>query len=188
MNRMNVTSETGIGTVKISAGYNHHGCKPLIELTDSLWSKNKPMLFWRHSIKNTGRMAFEDVKAYLLMDFDIGGPNSYKDDSGQYDPEKGIMTVWDENHLFVQLTGNPKPSAGEVSTPVKLVIDETRRDLGKHLEMGPRDIVIGLQWNLGNIDLGEIATVDVALVSAVSLDEVRDLTQDAWSLFDRKMR
>ena len=185
---MTVTAEAGIGTAKISTKYSHHGCNPLLEFTDSLWSKNKPMLLWRHTIENSGRMAIEDVKTYLLMDFDIGGPNSYKDDNGQYDPTNGVMTVWDENLLFVQLTGNPKPSAGEVSTPVKLVVDETGRDLGKYLEMGPRDIVVGLQWDVGNIGIGEIATVDVSIVSALSLDEVRDLTQEAWNLYDRKMR
>jgi len=188
MNRMIVTSEKAVGDVKITAGYNHYGCKPLIEFTDRLWSKNKPMLFWRHSIRNTGRMTFEDVKAYLLMDFDIGGPNSYKDDCGRYDSERGTMTLWDDSLLFVQITGNPVPTIGEVSTPVKMVVDETRRDLGKYLEMGPRDIVAGLQWNLGNLDVDQRVTVDVALVSALSLDEVKDLTQDAWSLFDRKMQ
>lgn len=188
MNRMTVNAEEEIGRLEVRSGYNYFGCNPLIELIDTLWSKNKPLLFWRRSIRNACDEVFEDVKTYLLMDFDIGGPNSYKDDSARFDPEKRTMTVWDENLLFVQLTGKPIPSSGEVSSPVKLVVDETNRDIGKFLEMGPRDIMVGLQWDLGNIDCGETATVDMALVSALSLDEVNDLTQEAWSIYDRKMR
>jgi len=185
---MSVSLKQEAGAVMIVSEYSHHGCTPLVVARDKLWSKNKPLLFWRHSLTNNGRMPLEDTRAYLLMDFDIGGPKSYKDDMGRYDPELGIMTIWDENPLFVQLAGRPKPSAGEVSTPVKLMIDETRRDLGKYLEMGPRDIVVGLQWNLGDLDIGETTTIDVVLSSADNLEEVNDLTENAWGLYDRKMR
>ncbi len=188
MSKMNVTSESETGTVTVSMGYNHFGCAPLVNLTDTLWSKNKPMLLWRHSIRNSGRMPFEDVRSYLLMDFDIGGPKSYKDDLGKYDPEHGTMTAWDENLLFARLTSRQPPDKGGISTPVKMVVDSTRRDLTDVLEMGPRDIVVGLQCNLGDIDVGESKVIDVALVSAVSLDEVKDLTREAWGLYDRKMR
>jgi hypothetical protein len=188
MNRMTIKAEKEIGSAKILTGYSHHGCNPLVQFEDLLWSKNRPVLLWAHSVKNCGRHPFEDLKTYLLMDFDIGGPKSYKDDMGRYDTSTGLMTVWDDSPLFVQLSGRPMPSAGEVSTPVKLVIDEKRRDLGGHIEMGPRDIVVGIQWNFGDITVSEKVTADVIIASALSLDEVGRLVPEAWGFYDRKMR
>jgi hypothetical protein len=185
---MIIEEEAGQGRTRIRASFQDKGYSPLIELEDTLWSWNKPYLFWSHSVRNTTKLELEDLRMYLLMDFDINGPKSYKDDMGRYDSDTGHMTVWDEEHLYVTMSSQPRPDSWDISSPIKMEVDEVRRDLKGTLEMGPQDIVVGLQWNLGNIQPGGIAKVDVTIVSAEGLGEVRDLTQTAWELFDKKMR
>ena len=187
-NKMKIEAESGEGSAKVRASFHDKGYTPLIELEDTLWSRNKPFLLWCHSVKNTTDQVIRDLRVYLLMDFDINGPQSYKDDMGRYDPKTGHMTVWDEENLHVQIASRPLPDSWDISSPVKLKVDETHRDLKRNLEMGPRDIVVGLQWNLGDIQPGEKAKVDVTIASAVGLGEVSGLTQTAWDLFDKKMR
>ena len=188
MNKMEIDSEKKPGTLFVKSGYKHGGQNPLVEFEDTLWSRNVPILLWRHKMKNATQWSINDLRMYLLMDFDIGGPKSYKDDLGKYDPSTGQLTIWDDSDLFVQIVSRPSPDSWDVSTPVKLSVDEAHRDLKRNLEMGPRDIVVGLQWNLGDIQPGENASVDVAMASATGLGEVSGLTQDVWDLFDKKIR
>ncbi|MHA1907008.1 MAG: hypothetical protein ACW98Y_06925 [Candidatus Thorarchaeota archaeon] len=185
---MTIREESEQGKTRILASFHDKGYSPFIELEDTLWSWNKPILLWSHAVRNTTDLVLKDLRTYLVMDFDINGPKSYKDDMGKYDPETGYMTVWDEEHLYVKMSSRPLPDSWDISSPVKMIIDESHRDLKGTLEMGPRDIVVGLQWNLGDIQPGEKAEVDVVIASAEGLGEVRDLMQNAWDLFDKKMQ
>ncbi len=178
----------GKGIARIRSSFQENGYSPFLELEDTIWSWNKPLLFWRHAVRNTTNQEIDDFRMYLLMDFDINGPESYKDDMGRYDPETGHMTVWDENRLYVKMSSRPQPDSWDISSPVKLKVDEIHRDLKRTLEKGPQDIVVGLQWNLGNIQSGESAKVDVAIAAADGLGEVRDLMHVAWDQFDMKMQ
>ncbi|MDF1538390.1 MAG: hypothetical protein P1Q69_05765 [Candidatus Thorarchaeota archaeon] len=183
-----MSSEKKPGTLLVKSGYRHRGQNPLVQFEDALWSRNVPILLWRHTARNTTEQSINDLRMYLLMDYDIGGPKSYKDDLGKYDPTTGQLTVWDDSDLFVQLVSRPSPDLWDLSTPVKMKVDEARRDLKGNLEIGPRDIVVGLQWNLGDIQPGKSASVDVAMASAIGLGEVSGLTRDVWDLFDKKIR
>jgi hypothetical protein len=188
MDRMKIEEVPEQGKTTITARYLDAISSPFLEFVDILWSWNKPYLLWSHSVKNTTNQVIEDLRAYLVMDFDINGPKSYKDDMGRYDPETGYLTVWDEEHLYVKMSSRPFPDLWDISTPVKLKVDEEHRDLKGILENGPRDIVVGLQWNLGDIQPGDSAKVDVVIASAEGLGEVRDLTLSAWDQYDKKMR
>ncbi len=142
----------------------------------------------RHKTANIGASRVEDLKLHSFFDFDIGGPTSYKDDIGVYDPERGVIMAYDGTRLFVAMTSRPQPDRWEISTPLKLKVTPNRRDLKNNLELGPKDIATGLQWNLGNIEPGESKSVDIVLVSAVSQDETSKLLESAWKLFARKIR
>ena len=98
------------------------------------------------------------------------------------------MLVYDGNPLHVALASRPKADRWEISTPVKLRIDEESRDLKNNLELGPQDVATGLQWNLGDIEPNESKTVDIVLTSATNLEQVKTLIPQGWSLFDKKIR
>ncbi len=153
-----------------------------------LWSYNKPILLMRHTTTNVGSSRIEDLKLHSFFDFDVGGPTSYKDDIGVYDPERGVIMAYDATKLSVAMTSRPHPDRWEISTPLKLKVTPIRRDLKNNLELGPKDIATGLQWNLGNIELGESKSVDIVLVASVSQDETSSLLENAWSLVARKIR
>jgi hypothetical protein len=142
----------------------------------------------RHRTTNVTDKPIEDLRIYNFMDFDVGGPASYKDDKAVYDPETGIMIVYDGNPLHVALASRPKANRWEISPPTKLRIDEVSRDLQNNLELGPKDVATGLQWNLGNLEPSESKSVDIVLTSATSLKEVKTLIPQGWSLFDKKIR
>jgi hypothetical protein len=194
-------SSTEISTISIASHQSQDGAvhvvldhspfegeSPIVRLDIRVWSYNKPIMLVRYSITNLSKRMVEDMKLYSIMDFDVGGPMSYKDDTGSFDLESGTICAYDQSQLCVAMTSRPRPDAWEISSPTKLRIDEENRDLSKNLELGPVDIATALQWNLGNLDPGQVGEVDVVLSAEKSLDKVKALMPKAWSLFSKKIR
>ncbi|MFX1369865.1 MAG: hypothetical protein ACFFAY_14815 [Promethearchaeota archaeon] len=162
--------------------------EPYLRFDIDLWSYNKPTLLIRHKTTNVGDLVVEDLKVYHMMDFDIGGPMSYKDDVGLFDVETGLMRVFDTSSIGVALSSRPAPQGWEIAPPTQLRIDPDCRDLRNNREFGPMDIATALQWNLGDLKPDEAKTVDLAIVATASLDELDTLMKEAWKLFKRKVR
>jgi len=161
---------------------------PKVQSDIKAWSHNTPILLVRYSATNLGKMPIENLKLYYIMDLDVGGPASYKDDVGTYDPESGIMYACDNNPLCVAMTSRPEPDAWEISSPTQIRIDEESTDLSKNLRYGPKDIATALQWNLGTLDSGQGRVVDVVLSASNSLNGAKLLLPSAWELFKKKIR
>jgi hypothetical protein len=164
------------------------GDLPKARFEIKVWSHNTPILLVRYTATNLSKKPLGNMKLYCIMDFDIGGPSSYKDDVGTYDPSSDIMFACDDNPLCVAMTSRPKPDAWEISSPMQIRIDEESSDLSKNLKYGPKDIATALQWNLGNLDSGEKHTVNVVLAAGSSSDEVKALLPTVWELFDKKIQ
>jgi hypothetical protein len=164
------------------------GEQPKARFEIKVWSHNTPILLVRYTATNLSKKPLENMKLYCIMDFDIGGPSSYKDDVGTYDIGSDIMFACDDNPLCVAMTSRPKPDAWEISSPMQIGIDEESSDLSKNLKYGPKDIATALQWNLGNLDSGEKHTVNVVLAAGSSSDGVKVLLPTAWELFDKKIQ
>ena len=169
----------------------HKPLKPteeVLDLTIELWSYNKPIMLVRHTTENVGKNPVQDVRLYNLMDFDIGGPESYKDDIGEYDPGTETLLVWDSSLLSAAIGSKPTPDRWEISSPVKLKVKNDRRDLTINLHLGPKDIATGLQWNLGDLNPGDRKSIDFILVSAASKNDIAGLLSEGWDLYHRKMQ
>jgi hypothetical protein len=183
------SEEVGKGTLNVSLNHS-----PLLDgmitarMDINIWCHNKPIMLIRHRTTNVTDKTIEDLRLYNFMDFDVGGPASYKDDKAIYDPETGFMLVYDGNPLHVALASRPKADRWEISPPTKLRIDEESCDLMNNLELGPKDVATGLQWNLGKLRPSESKSVDLVLTSATSLEKVKTLIPQGWSLFDKKIR
>ena len=163
------------------------GC-PVVRLEIEVWSQNKPFMLIRHKITNLSENIIEDLKLYNLMDFDVGGPASYKDDIGVYDENTRTISVFDDTPLCVAMASKPGPDAWEIEAPSKLMVDSENRDLKMNLELGPKDVATGLQWNHGSLGSHEYKSVDIVLVSASNLEEARTLINSSWDLFKKKIR
>ena len=161
---------------------------PAIRVDLQIWSYNKPIMLMQHRTTNVSEQTIKDMKLFEFMDFDVGGPASYKDDKGVYDPKTGLMLVYDGNPLLVGVVSRPDPDRWEISPPTKLLINEDTPDLRNNTKLGPMDVATGLQWNLGDLEPGESKSVDITIASATSLDEVKALIQEGWKLFDKKIR
>jgi len=153
-----------------------------------VWSYNKPIMLIRHKTTNVADHIITNAKLFEFMDFDVGGPASYKDDNGVFDPDTGLMMVYDGNPLVVALAAQPEPDRWEISPPTKLLINEDFPDLRQNLELGPMDVATGLQWNIGNLNPGASKSVDIVLASATSIKEVKALIPEGWQLFNKKMQ
>ncbi len=164
------------------------GGSPIARFDIKVWSYNTPIMLIRHKTTNLSDKVINDMKLYNLMDFDVGGPSSYKDDIGVYEEASGIISACDDNPLCVAMTSKPKPDGWEIGTPMKLKVDGENRDLKKNLELGPRDITTALQWDQGDLNPNESKSVDIVLVCATNLDEAKTLINKSWELFEKKMR
>jgi hypothetical protein len=163
----------------------HQTRSPILRFSIEIWSYNEPIMLIRYTISNIVKSEVKDAKLYYFMDFDIGGPRSYKDDLGLYNPEKSLMTIWDETPIYVDLTSRPTPDRWEINSPVKLNITKDHRDLQNNLSFGPKDIASALQWNLGHLDVSEAKSIDIVLTSAQSSEDAELLIPKAWKLFDK---
>jgi hypothetical protein len=166
----------------------HAGESPKVRFDIKVWSYNTPVMLVRYSATSLSKTPIEDMKLYYIMDLDVGGPTSYKDDVGTYDPDSNIMFACDDNPLCVAMTSKPKPDAWEISSPTQIRIDEESIDLSKNLKYGPKDIATALQWNLGTLDSGQKREVDIVLAASNSLDEVKVLLPLAWELLEKKIQ
>lgn len=184
-----VNKHTGKGMLEVSLSHSPllDGV-PVIRTHLQVWSHNKPIMLIRHRTTNVAEQTIKTLKLYEFMDFDVGGPASYKDDKGVYDQGSGLMLVYDGNPLHVAIASRPQPDRWEISPPTKLVVSEEFPDLQKNLEVGPMDVATGLQWNLGNLIPGDSSVVDIVIVSATSLEEIKALIPEGWRLFDKKIQ
>jgi len=183
------SKESGKGRTQVVLNHTPvDGGSPIARFDIEVWSHNAPIMLIRHKTTNLSDKIIQDMKLYNIMDFDVGGPSSYKDDIGVYEEESGIISACDDNPLCVAMTSKPKPDGWEIGTPMKLKVDSENRDLKKNLELGPRDITTALQWNHGNLDPNESKSVDIVLVCATNLDEAKTLINKSWELFKKKIR
>ena len=165
-------------------GYPH----PVLQFDIEVWSYNVPIMLIRHSTTNIWRRKLKDVRLFNIMDFDIGGPKSYKDDFGKYDSQAGIITIYDNNPLYAAMTSRPSPDKWDIQPPAKIKLDDSRRDLKNTDSLGPKDVAAALQWNLGDLKHKETKTVEMVLAAATSEEEVIHLLKRGWELFDKKMQ
>ena len=159
-----------------------------LRLDIEIWSYNSPILMVRCKTTNLSNALIRDLKLYNIMDFDIGGPTSYKDDVGKYDSETATMLAWDDTPLCVAITSKPIPDAWEIGSPIKLMIDVDDRDLTGHITTQPADIATALQWNLGDYNPMDTKCVDIVITAAQHLDEAKALVYKAWEQFDKRIR
>jgi len=183
------SKESGKGWMQIVLNHTPKvGGSPMAKFDIEVWSHNTPVMLIRHKTTNLSDKIIKDMKLYNLMDFDVGGPSSYKDDIGIYEEESGIISACDDNPLCVAMASKPRPDAWEIERPLRLKADKENRDLKKNLELGPRDIATALQWNHGDIDPNGSKSVDIVLAGATNLDEAKTLINDSWELFKKKIR
>jgi len=183
------SKESGNGWMHIVLSHTpKEGGSPMARFDIEVWSHNTPVMLIRHTTTNLSDRVIKDMKLYNLMDFDVGGPASYKDDIGVYEEETGIISACDDNPLCVAMASKPGPDAWEIERPLRLKADGENRDLKKNLELGPRDIATALQWNHGDFDPKESRSVDIVLACATNLDEAKTLINDSWELFKTKIR
>ncbi len=168
----------------VPRGYRHS----VVQFTLEIWSYNQPIMLMRHKTKNIWRDKIVDAKLYNIMDFDIGGPRSYKDDYGEYDIQSSVMTLYDNNPLCVCMTSRPKPHRWDILPPAKIKIDENRRDLNNGVSLGPKDVASALQWDLGNLEPGDERSVEMVVVASGTRENSSELLEKAWELFDKKMQ
>ena len=158
------SKESEKGRVRIVLNHKPVGSgSPIAKFDIEVWSYNKPIMLIRHRITNLSDKIIEDMKLYNFMDFDVGGPSSYKDDIGVYEEETGLISACDDNPLCVVMASKPVSYAWEIASPLKLKVNNENRDLKKNLELGPGDI-------------------------ATNLDEARALIKDGWERFEKKIR
>ena len=161
---------------------------PVLSQRISLWSRDRPVLLARYACTNLTQSEIEDLRVYGLMDFDLGGPHSYKDDSGSFDEKTGIANLHDDTPLWVTLASRPRPDRWDITAPTRLRLSRNRRDLQQNSACGPQDVAAGLQWNIGTLLPGESRSIDLVISAGESEDCARAEAARAWEMFAEKIR
>ncbi len=162
--------------------------RPLLTMDIDLWSHNMPAMLIRHTTTNVSSEPVSTVKTFAFMDYDIGGPSSYNDDTAEYDRTTNTGLVYDDDGIMVGMQSRPAPDGWDVAPPAKLNVQPDSCDLRNNDRLGPRDVAIGLQWNLGRLLPAESRTVEVAVAAGRGIERVMEVLAESWNQLIRAFR
>ena len=183
----NHESSKGFLEVVLDHTPNDHD-SPVIKYRIKVWSHNRPFALIRFTGTNLTNEEIRDMRIYSFIDFDIGGPKSYKDDIGRFNKTDMRMYLYDDSDLTVAIDSLPKPDLWSVSSPTKLKLSEETRDLDGIEQLGPKDVAVGLQWNIGTIEVGESKSIDLVITAAESPESIKEQLDSGWKIFDEKIQ
>ncbi|MFX0102231.1 MAG: hypothetical protein ACFFCS_21880, partial [Candidatus Hodarchaeota archaeon] len=140
---------------------------------DVYFSRENLNALFFYTLKNLTRERFEDVTIYNLYDFDVGGLSLYDTDYAIFDKNLQAIMQHDDkgNYIgFSSLEGYPV-SHYVAGNPYELEIDEGNRSLSDEILEGPKDLFIGLEWNLGVLEPDENVTIPIIMATGESKEE-----------------
>ncbi len=184
-----VSSDSHRGRVDVTLEHTpaaHPG--PVFRQEVTAWSYDRPVLLARSRLTNISRDTVRDVKTYFLMDLDLGGYESCRDDTATFDTVSAMVHLSDECPVHVLMASRPRASRWDVGSAIRLAVDRDRPDLGNNSQYGPGDVAAALQWDHGDLGPGTTTMVDVAVTAARTYSGALSAVAEAWELSSRELR
>ena len=121
-----------------------------------------------YKITNITDQAIDDIRFYELVDFDIPWTGEHNDDVGWYDPLTDFVWVKDARYFQNGFTGNRQSAHHSANSYAYVIwrdandgdLDDNNNTDEYHVQ-DYNDPGIGLQWNVGTLQPGQIWDLDV---------------------------
>ena len=115
-----------------------------------------------YTLKNVGQNPLPDVRFFETVDYDVGGLGN---DYGVYEPGADNVWVNDENYYKCGFGGSTPSSHHGVDEWYPEICDDwddgQLNDMNRWPAVGTDDVGVGLQWNVGNLGLGDTAEITI---------------------------
>lgn len=122
-----------------------------------------------YTLTNTSKdSALTDLSLYWLMDLDVEGKESYKDNFARY--EEDVIYQYHKNGVHAGFCSTVKSSRYECNSPYALRIKSNHLNLSNIISRGPADCSIGLQWDFGQLLPQKV--INLPVVFAAGIDEL----------------
>ncbi|RLE46093.1 hypothetical protein DRJ25_04695, partial [Candidatus Woesearchaeota archaeon] len=133
-----------------------------------------------YTIKNTGASTLNDVRFFQTIDFDIPWTSDCTDDHAWYDAEHDYVIVRDDDYDFENSFKAMRHSTrhGVDYWRTEIYDDWDDGNLNNANSYGPGDPGIGMQYNLGNLAVGEEEIVTITVWSGEPTEEVKPKFSD----------
>ena len=140
-----------------------------LSLNICVYFPKQPFFIIDYTIKNTSKnSSLADVSLYWLIDLDIEGKESYKDNFARYDDDI-VYQYHSRSNVHAGFCSTIKSSRYECNSPYALRIKSHHLNLGNINSRGPDDCSIGLQWDFGQ--LSPQKTINLPVVFAAGMDK-----------------
>jgi hypothetical protein len=131
----------------------------------------RPFFVVDYTLINTSTVSpLNDVSLYWLMDLDIEGKESYKDDYAEYEEKKDVVIQYHKNGVHAGFCSTVKSSKYECNSPYAIRIKSPQHlNLSNIGTRGPEDCALGLQWDFEQLMPQE--QINLPIVFAAGMNE-----------------
>ncbi|MFX1521823.1 MAG: hypothetical protein ACFFCD_18110 [Promethearchaeota archaeon] len=121
-----------------------------LSLAICVYFPKQPFFVVAYILKNTSTDShLADLSLYWLIDLDVEGKESYKDNFARY--EDDVIYQYHKNGIHAGFCSTVKSSRYECNSPYALRIKSNHLSLNNIASRGPADCALGLQWDFGRL-------------------------------------
>ncbi|MBD3188003.1 hypothetical protein GF325_14295 [Candidatus Bathyarchaeota archaeon] len=168
VNRLTVEFDTSMKQVNDSHP-SRNGEKPARTrfYADVYFSREHLNSIFFYTIRNLTSVNLEHVTFYILYDFDVGGLSGYDSDHAHYDNDRQYIVQYNDDGHSIGFSSLPvlEVSHHSAGHPYELEISESNPSLDDHVLQGPDDLYLGLEWDVGDLEPGDITTLPLILAA-----------------------
>ncbi|MFX1466383.1 MAG: hypothetical protein ACFFA5_07920, partial [Promethearchaeota archaeon] len=140
-----------------------------LSLDICVYFPKQPFFIIDYRLKNTSKeLSLADLSLYWLIDLDVEGKESYKDNFARYEDDI-IYQYHSDSNVHAGFCSTIKSSRYECNSPYALRIKSHHLNLSNINSRGPADCSIGLQWDYEQLLPKQI--INLPVVFAAGMDE-----------------
>ncbi len=137
-----------------------------------MYFPKQPFFVVDYTLKNTSTdLSLNDLSLYWLIDLDIEGKESYKDNFARY--EEDVIYQYHKNGVHAGFCSTVKSSRYECNSPYALRIKSHHLDLNNIASRGPADCSLGLQWDFGLLMPKKVINLPIAFAAGTNVTNFR---------------
>lgn len=139
-----------------------------LTLNITVYFPKSPFFACRYNLINSTDTTVNDLSLYWLVDLDVEGKESYKDNHARYH-EGVIYQYHGVSNVCAGFCSTITPSKYECNSPYAIRIKPHHLDLTNINSRGPADCAIGMQWDFEQLLPQE--SIDLPIVFAAGINE-----------------
>jgi len=156
-----------------------------LSLDICVYFPKQPYFVVDYNLKNTSKdYSLSDLSLYWLIDLDVEGKESYKDNFARYEDDM-IYQYHSRTNVHAGFCSTIKSSRYECNSPYALRIKSHHLDLSNIDSRGPADCSIGLQWDFEQLLPKHVINLPVIFAAGMDKTHFQSNMKQGISLLEK---